>query len=104
MMDRKPFPKYRMKVVLSPRLQELFLPFLPKFGVMETFPIDHELFMNASAFMAFMHEVSKVGNATITVKQLRMEQIDLRKLPERSYVNYVGGDRENGKESSSDDH
>ncbi len=86
MMDRKPFPKYRMKVVLSPRLQELFLPFLPKFGVI------------------FMHEVSKVGNATITVKQLRMEQIDLRKLPERSYVNYVGGDRENGKESSSDDH
>lgn len=102
-MDKKPFPKYRMRVILSPRLQELFISILPKFGVMETYPNDHELIMNATAFMAFMGAVSKI-EANITIKQLRMEQIDLRKMPERSYVNFVRGDKEDGEESSSDDH
>lgn len=99
----KQFPRYRMKVTLTPHWQNVLLTRLSQtLGIMESFSTDHEIFMGPSAFMVFMNELAKMENPP-TLKQLKLEQIDLRKLPERSFVNYLMPGDSHGEESKRDD-
>lgn len=96
-------PRYRMKVTLTPHWQNVLLTRLSQtLGIMESFNTDHEIFMGPSTFMVFMNELAKMDNPP-TLKQLKLEQIDLRKLPERSFVNYHMSGDSHGEESKRND-
>lgn len=94
----------RIMITLSPHWQSKLLTILSStLGINETFVQDHEIIMTQHAFAAFIARVAMMENPP-TLKQLNVQAFDLNRFPVRSYANYVLPERENGEESSADDH